>query len=983
MKYPSVKLALSGGLVILAVLVLLLIGSCGKGKSTSTLLAPQESVRGSPSVETEGRKLPSLEEVLANLDALEKPAEADRRVWMAIKGDLREWLLENYQNARGVRKYDPDPPEGARPYPPTHDYVKPRDLKWSHSGTYGKLVWTYVNDGDYNQDGTVNVSDITPLAAYYDQHVYQDNTIQELIDEDDEPNYGFVDGDDLVDGPENQLYDYNDAWTLYKNFYVDVAKYEVWGSDDEEEWQLVGEVEFTDEEEPNCRIHYQGWRDTFEYQLENSDYTFYKVRALSEIPDTRFPEGDPRRYAWQTGPDEDDPIIESDVWEMKAPEVTRVRQYPKPATVGFSVKFTAYLSSDSPGPFQYQWDFAGLTDPNNPTGNPVSVTLTSPPQPEDVCRVTVTSPYGQDTYEFHIGVEQSPPEILEVYTLEGDPPTKVPPRGDPGQEITIYAEIDGSRPIDPYVWNFGDAATPSQVEGTIEAADAEQRAVATVTLTMTPGVYDCYIDAHNAFGDAPTFHFELTVGQPPEIGDITPTQGMSGEDVQFVAEVTGSPPLTYEWDFGDIGKPDTSSDESPIVTLGYGGTVLYPERVRTVSLTVTSDVGLGSTHKEIQFTVNGQWHIEPVQEGSQEYAYTSLEFFPDGTPSIAYRHGSSGVCYAERNGTAEDPWADTHLVDNCAGEYVSHEIDHLGIVHMCYYDSTNGNLKYAVGRGDTWDVQIVDGDEYTDAGEYCDIALNSAGLPGISYFKASPRNLWYVYFDGEDWSTPEHVEPDPSEESGYSGEYTSIKYDSNDVPHISYSGDIRFNPPPITRNLKFAWRDAQWLFCAPDTAGLGGYYSSLELTTATDDAVIAYQRVDPTTGIGSLWLVEQLSGFFWQAPVLLLEGSGQPGAGEYASLELDPQGREAVSYADQTSIGGDIATSDLKFTIYDELRDELGEDPWVTLTVDDEGPYLVGFYTSLAFDPTVTFTTNSYPAISYVKRQAATTMSWLMFARWW
>jgi len=39
MKNVSLKLALSGGLVILAVLVFLLIGSCGKGKSASSFLA--------------------------------------------------------------------------------------------------------------------------------------------------------------------------------------------------------------------------------------------------------------------------------------------------------------------------------------------------------------------------------------------------------------------------------------------------------------------------------------------------------------------------------------------------------------------------------------------------------------------------------------------------------------------------------------------------------------------------------------------------------------------------------------------------------------------------------------------------------------------------------------------------------------------------------------------------------------------------------
>jgi len=189
MKYPSVKFALSGGLVILAVLVFVLIGSCGKGKSASSLLAPQESVRGSPSVETETRKLPSLDEVLAQLDALEKPGEADPKAWVSVKAKLRRLLVEKYRQGKSVSKYVP----GYDPEDPNHtsaskDYVKPRNLQWvaDCNYTYGKLVWTYVNDGDYDQNSIVSISDLTPLAVHYGHTVGTDD-YDEMIDEDDEP----------------------------------------------------------------------------------------------------------------------------------------------------------------------------------------------------------------------------------------------------------------------------------------------------------------------------------------------------------------------------------------------------------------------------------------------------------------------------------------------------------------------------------------------------------------------------------------------------------------------------------------------------------------------------------------------------------------------------------------------------------------------------------------------------------------------------
>lgn len=69
--------------------------------------------------------------------------------------------------------------------------------------------------------------------------------------------------------------------------------------------------------------------------------------------------------------------------------------------------------------------------------------------------------------------------------------------------------------------------------------------------------------------------------------------------------------------------------------------------------------------------------------------------------------------------------------------------------HLCYYDFTNGNLKYAqkVGAAN-WQFQIVDGDvadgdgiNEGDVGYYCSLDLNGMGQPAISYYDNSHGDL--------------------------------------------------------------------------------------------------------------------------------------------------------------------------------------------------------------------------------------------------
>jgi hypothetical protein len=41
--------------------------------------------------------------------------------------------------------------------------------------------WRYRNAGDYDQDGTVGVSDLTPIAANYDVEIFDENTVEGVI----------------------------------------------------------------------------------------------------------------------------------------------------------------------------------------------------------------------------------------------------------------------------------------------------------------------------------------------------------------------------------------------------------------------------------------------------------------------------------------------------------------------------------------------------------------------------------------------------------------------------------------------------------------------------------------------------------------------------------------------------------------------------------------------------------------------------------
>jgi len=103
---------------------------------------------------------------------------------------------------------------------------------------------------------------------------------------------------------------------------------------------------------------------------------------------------------------------------------------------------------------------------------------------------------------------------------------------------------------------------------------------------------------------------------------------------------------------------------------------------------------------------------------------TGYPKYVDGVPTGTPRYGPSGA----RGGVIE-PGDDV-------GRYTDIAVNRMGNVYVSYYDSTNGNLRFAwrnPGSGE-WTTMRVDG-EATDTGLYTSVAVDQDGIPGVTYFQ--------------------------------------------------------------------------------------------------------------------------------------------------------------------------------------------------------------------------------------------------------
>ncbi len=246
------------------------------------------------------------------------------------------------------------------------------------------------------------------------------------------------------------------------------------------------------------------------------------------------------------------------------------------------------------------------------------------------------------------------------------------------------------------------------------------------------------------------------------------------------------------------------------------------------------------------------------------------------------------------------------------GNYSSLALDSAGAAHISYYDTTNGDLKYARQTLNGWTIETVD--VTGNVGTYTSIALNESGQPRICYRDETQQRLKFAAWNGTSWE----IETIPT--VGPAGSFSSLKLARDGTPRVAFmdeaNGDLLYAQKGV----------AGWQVQTVDATNKTGNDASLALT-AQDRPMISYR--DSTLNDlkfaewnGGTWLVETVDS----------EGS----VGFSSSLRIGEDGQPRIAYRDSSN-------TDLKFA----QRSTTG---WRLEVVDSAGA--VGFDCSLALDTT-------------------------------
>lgn len=376
----NIKCLCTTGLILLAIAAV--ISACGRGHGfMSTSLAgttPQAMQPGE-----------SLADIQAQLDALQLPEGADAQAFTELKSALIESLA-----ARGVDKFVSTPPSGSG------NRVTDLMVTDNGGGTYG-LTWHYRNLGDYDQNGAVGVSDITPIAMLFNQVVPAESPNSLLA---------------VVNGSHSGRVGIADITPIAMNYGVDCEEYAV------EAAEAVGGPW----DELQRQTFHSGigpGRLTFSALYEALGYLYLRV-----VPyDANGVAGDPSDPKGLPG---------------SPPGITSVT--PDAGLEGSSVQFEAVVAGD--GEFTYAWDFGGGATPDTSAEESPTVTLGT--FGEYSCSLTVSSIFGSDTFDFLLTIV-GPPNIISVSPLSGEQLSVV----------QFTAQVSGE--IDSYAWDFGGCGLPN------------------------------------------------------------------------------------------------------------------------------------------------------------------------------------------------------------------------------------------------------------------------------------------------------------------------------------------------------------------------------------------------------------------------------------------------------------------------------------------------------------------------------------------
>lgn len=293
------------------------------------------------------------------------------------------------------------------------------------------ITWHYRNAGDYDQNGKVEIADVTQLAIHFGEAVGEDkNTLAAVID---------GDNSDTVDiGDITPIAMYYGARVV--GYRVETA--ETFGGTFDELDRVYLEDMLSDE-----------GRLRAEYLLSNLNHPVVRVVPFDSEED------------WGV-------VSEEFIVELDCPSVLAVR--PLTCEVNRAVTYRADVSGE--GQRDYFWQFSESAIPGTSDAELPTVVMTETGGND--CSLTVTTPFGTDTFEFTVTVVAAG---AEPYITSVEPQSALA-----GTETTFKATVGGADPI-TYAWDFGDGATPptsSDVQPTVILSESGEYPVTLIVENM-------------------------------------------------------------------------------------------------------------------------------------------------------------------------------------------------------------------------------------------------------------------------------------------------------------------------------------------------------------------------------------------------------------------------------------------------------------------------------------------------------------------
>ncbi|MFX1263018.1 MAG: PKD domain-containing protein [Promethearchaeota archaeon] len=347
-----------------------------------------------------------------------------------------------------------------------------------------------------------------------------------------------------------------------------------------------------------------------------------------------------------------------------------------------------------------------------------------------------------------------------------------------------------------------------------------------------------------------------------------------------------------------------------------------------------------------------EWSIETVDSwGSSGFGeFSSLAIDSTDKPHISYKGNGWEVRYAHWTGSTWDIES-IYPGPQTVGS-TSLTLDSVDNPYIVYIDSYNEKLLYCNKISGEWTVESVE----SSLGSVWDTSFDLDGEdnPHItisSYTISSDTSIQYDYkyltLTNDVWNS-DSIDTD----SNIKVIEHSLKLDSNNNPHVSYSVQDTTN---FDSAIKYAtFRNGQWQVEYLDTESDYFGYPSIALNT-NDYPSICYlidnELVERTLGTNYDLKYAIWSGNQWNSEIA---DAGQGKVGKYSSIAIDGNDERHISYYDEGY--GDLRYA---FSSNDNWEVSVVEEraisPLNPIYSNDD----VGLYTSIALD------SNERPHIGY------------------